>query len=276
MVDWLIEHWYVVLAAILLWYLAHRSRFFYEDGLGTRLWNRYKRYVGLAFLVFWAWWVILIWAEKSVVIGPVVIGVTPTSTPSPTNTPRPTVTPKPKLQGWLGEVDYCFGPESEPEPDPFPCLEGELYALSASPPSIPGEEEKLLIGTIAYVIDGDTIKMETGQEVQLIGIDGPEPGQPCSDESKCALEGMISEDAQSSSSDIFLFGDVQETDQYGRLLAYVAAHYVPFVNLEMVLSGYAKAMRAEPNTYYADAFSLAEYLAGKEIRGCWGIYGEAW
>jgi micrococcal nuclease len=67
--------------------------------------------------------------------------------------------------------------------------------------------------------------------------------------------------------------DVQQRDQYGRLLAYV---YVPrdtgeaMVNAMLVRMGYAQTMTIPPNVRYAESFRGLEREARQAGRGLWG------
>lgn len=70
--------------------------------------------------------------------------------------------------------------------------------------------------TVTRVIDGDTIELEDGQKVRLIGIDTPERGCPGYQEAKKNLQDMV------LTKRIVLVADgKQNTDRYGRLLRYV-------------------------------------------------------
>jgi len=148
--------------------------------------------------------------------------------------------------------------------------------------------------TVERVIDGDTLKLTNGEEVQMIGIKAPEDekvGQEATEFIKW-LEGK----------EIELEFDVQERDKYGRLLAYV---YSPIIlnminavvvkderclerdeeaskffykyyegcsahlNASIIKAGYATPMTIPPNVKYADLFQRLYEEAQKEGRGLW-------
>jgi len=69
--------------------------------------------------------------------------------------------------------------------------------------------------TVERVIDGDTLKLTSGEEVQLIGIKAPED-EKMGQEATKFVKGVIW-----LGQVIRLEFDVQERDKYGRLLAYV-------------------------------------------------------
>lgn len=74
---------------------------------------------------------------------------------------------------------------------------------------------------VQWIPDGDTIHMEDGRRVRLLGIDAPEmgregePDQYYARESRDYLRRLIGDRP------VRLEGDNQEPDRYGRLLAYV-------------------------------------------------------
>jgi len=68
--------------------------------------------------------------------------------------------------------------------------------------------------------------------------------------------------------------DVQERDQYGRLLAYVFVGDI-FVNAWLVENGYAQVMTIPPNVRYAERFLELQQKAREEGKGLWGEKGRS-
>lgn len=114
--------------------------------------------------------------------------------------------------------------------------------------------------TVLYVSDGDTIRLSSGEDVRLIGLNAPELGQSCSTEATNKLKTLV------LGKEVILEHDVDNKDQYGRLLGYV---YVgnTFVNLEMVRLGFAHKYEYGQNTKYSSQFEQAENEA-KQNNGC--------
>jgi micrococcal nuclease len=112
------------------------------------------------------------------------------------------------------------------------------------------------------VIDGDTIRLESGDKVRLIGINTPETGQPFYEEATLKLKELIGEDP------VILKKDVEDKDQYGRLLRYVYVNDT-FVNLEIVRAGLANSYEFEPNVKHSSEFEAAEQEARNAERGLW-------
>ena len=128
--------------------------------------------------------------------------------------------------------------------------------------------ELLTTYNVVRVIDGDTIAIDTGESIRLIGINAPEAGEECYDEAKGFLQFFLSD------KEITLKTDIEDKDKYGRLLRYVFAdgHNV---NYGMIFSGLAYEYEYGLNTEYSSWFKEAELNASSENRGClWENVGE--
>lgn len=125
---------------------------------------------------------------------------------------------------------------------------------------------------VVRVVDGDTIivKMDGKNErVRFIGVNTPESVHPdpernsqmgklASDYIKELLEGQR----------VGLELDVEERDQYGRILAYV---YLDgqMVQETLLSEGYAQVVTFPPNVKYTDDFLDLEKAARRAKRGFW-------
>jgi len=135
---------------------------------------------------------------------------------------------------------------------------------------------------VSSAIDGDTLKLSTGEYVRLIGVDTPESrynnklvrdckrsrrdkdailkmGREASNFTRKLVEGKR----------VKLAFDLQKHDKYGRLLAYVYLEDGTFVNGKIVEEGYAKVMTIPPNVKYAKTFLLLEREARQKGSGLW-------
>jgi micrococcal nuclease len=135
---------------------------------------------------------------------------------------------------------------------------------------------------VSRVVDGDTIKLENGERVRLIGIDTPEVhesaklyrdarkskqdvstiqrlGRQSSDFTKNILEGKR----------VRLEFDVEKCDRYKRLLAYVYLKDGTFVNAEIIKQGYGSPYTFPPNVRYVDLFRQLSQEARENKRGLW-------
>lgn len=126
--------------------------------------------------------------------------------------------------------------------------------------------------TVADVIDGDTIEVDTGERVRLIGIDTPETKHPTRGVECYGREAAArTEQLLPVGTSLRLEYDVQRLDRFGRTLAYVYRISDDlFVNLALVQNGYAQAFTYPPNVSHADEFVAAAREAREAGRGLWG------
>jgi len=127
-----------------------------------------------------------------------------------------------------------------------------------------------LEGRVIHVSDGDTLVIELdGQKerVRLIGVDTPEKAQkPWGPRAKAFTESLV------LGKTVRLELDVQERDQYSRLLAYVFVNDT-FVNLELLRSGYAVLLTIPPNVKHGEEFRQAQVEAREKGVGIWSPVG---
>ncbi len=129
------------------------------------------------------------------------------------------------------------------------------------PTTSPGGET----ATVVHVSDGDTVTVRRdGREerVRLIGINAPEQGECLADEARSTLRELV------NGREIVLERDVEDADQFGRLLRYVWADG-SLANAELVRRGLAIATTFAPNTGRQDALEEAEELARTQRAGIW-------
>lgn len=166
-----------------------------------------------------------------------------------------------------------FGLQPEPQTSPLPTittLSSPLFeTTSSATQGITGEQV-----VVSRVVDGDTIELQNGKTVRLIGIDTPETvdprrpvgcfGKEASNETKNLLTGRI----------VVLQKDISQTDKYGRLLRFV---FLPlengqtlFVNDYLVREGFARARVYPPDRKFESRFLEAEEKAKTHKKGLWG------
>ncbi|MFC2007817.1 thermonuclease family protein [Chloroflexota bacterium] len=116
--------------------------------------------------------------------------------------------------------------------------------------------------TVTAVIDGDTIAIDTGESVRLIGIDSPERGDIYFDAARDKLRNLV------DGKTVRLERDKENKDHYGRLLRYVWVSNL-FVNAEMVKAGYAQTYPYPPNLKYIHLFDKCEDEAQQHKLGMW-------
>ncbi len=132
------------------------------------------------------------------------------------------------------------------------------------------------------VIDGDTIQLESGERVRLIGIDTPEVHESDKLYRDSRKTGQGADTIKAMGKRAWQFTrslvegqrlrlefDVERHDKYGRLLAYVYLKDGTFVNAQIIKQGYASIMTIPPNVKYADLFLKLYQEARNNQRGLW-------
>lgn len=116
--------------------------------------------------------------------------------------------------------------------------------------------------SVARVIDGDTIKLSSGEKVRLLNIDTPERGQHYWRESTARMKAL----AENMS--VFLEADKTNRDRYGRLLRYVYCNE-SMLNIVMVREGYGCAYYIPPDDRHYKEIIEAEAYAKAHKLGIW-------
>jgi micrococcal nuclease len=135
---------------------------------------------------------------------------------------------------------------------------------------------------VKRAVDGDTLVLESGERVRLIGIDTPEMHESDklyrdSQKSQQDIETIKAMGRQSyeftkklvEGKRVSLEFDVEKQDRYKRMLAYVYLKDGMFVNAEIVKQGYASLMTYPPNVKYVDLFLKLYREARENNRGLW-------
>ncbi len=128
---------------------------------------------------------------------------------------------------------------------------------------------------VVEVIDGDTIKIDSGQKVRYIGIDTPEIHATKNKSTCFGQEAKKKNEELVGGKMVKLTKDVSEVDRYGRLLRFVylydqtASTEAQFVNDYLVREGYAHAVTFPPDVSKADEFRTAETEARQANKGLW-------
>jgi endonuclease YncB( thermonuclease family) len=122
--------------------------------------------------------------------------------------------------------------------------------------------------TVEYVHDGDTLFLDDGTKVRLLGIDTPEIGDNAEcygDEATAQLRQLLPEGSR-----VRVLADVEPFDQYGRSLLFLYTADGVLVNLALIDAGAAEAVVLPPNVLFADELEAAEDRAQAAGLGMWG------
>jgi len=117
---------------------------------------------------------------------------------------------------------------------------------------------------VKTVIDGDTIELNNGEKLRYIGVDAPEFQSSKKNAEQFAEEAFQANRKMVENRKVKLEFDVEQRDQYGRLLAYVYTEDGIMVNEWLVANGYAKTVVFPPNVRYVDRFKHLEKEAQKQ------------
>lgn len=119
---------------------------------------------------------------------------------------------------------------------------------------------------VTEIIDGDTIEIEAGQKVRLLGINSPEENEFYYQNAKDRLEKLVEGKL------VKLETSSEDKDRYGRLLRYIFVDDT-FINLQLVKEGYATVYIVSPDEKYYLEFKKAEKEAKESKLGLWGTSG---
>lgn len=124
-------------------------------------------------------------------------------------------------------------------------------------------------GRVSYVIDGDTVVLESGEHVRLLNINTPELGKrgmPTEPFAKAAQKFTreLLEDKQ-----VKLVYGKRKKDKYKRLLAHVYTQQGVWANAALVKQGLAHVYTFEDNRQQGKALLELENAARQEKRGIW-------
>lgn len=159
----------------------------------------------------------------------------------------------------LGLISGGVGDDSDPnDVGPTPTLAVEL-------PEIVADSASLERAVVDRVIDGDTIDVRVGGEIERVryyGVDTPERGEDCYGEAKDRNEAL-------AGAAVLLLPDARERDDFDRLLRYVFQEDGASIDARLVAEGLGEAWRRD-GTYRDELVSLEEDVRA-QVSGClWG------
>jgi len=141
------------------------------------------------------------------------------------------------------------------------CLSVGLSACASEPEKV----------TVVKVIDGDTVRLQGGEIVRLLGINTPEkddkdrPAEPLSLEASLLLTELVEDRT------VLLTRGREPKDKYGRTLGYLDLTDGTDVQKNLISRGYAFAIAFPPDIDRIDSYLAAEKQARSERKGIWNI-----
>ncbi len=128
---------------------------------------------------------------------------------------------------------------------------------------------------VSKITDGDTFYVMTKNsekfKIRFIGIDAPESynvGKKFRKE-YFGKEAKVFATNLLKNKKVKLTFDVQKTDRYGRILAYIYLENGVFLNQYLVENGFAVVATFPPNVKYVEVFTKAEKSARNKKLGLW-------
>ncbi|MDZ4737240.1 MAG: thermonuclease family protein, partial [Rhodospirillaceae bacterium] len=148
------------------------------------------------------------------------------------------------------------------------CLAASAGALDL-PPSLEAGERVVA----AAVIDGDTLLLEDGREVRLVGLQAPKlplgrpdfPVWPLAEEAKAALEALVLGEG------LTLAYGGRQLDRHGRALAQLYRDDGTWIQGELLKLGMARVYSFGDNRALAAEMLAIEQAARDAGRGIWGL-----
>ena len=125
--------------------------------------------------------------------------------------------------------------------------------------------------TVQRVVDGDTLVLETGDRVRVLGIDSPEaarddrPAECGADAATTAARDLV--EGQS----VRLISDPSQADadRYDRLLRYVENYDGTDLSLHLIENGHARVYAPAGDVQRQERYKQAESAARSEGTGLW-------
>ena len=153
-----------------------------------------------------------------------------------------------------------------------PLVVALVLAATAAAAQAPAGLEPGEVQTVVAVIDGDTLVLEDGSEVRLVGIQAPKLplgrpdfiAQPLAQQAKEALEAMT------LGRTVALSYGGRRIDRWGRRLAHLRDDAGRWIQGELLASGLARVYTFRDNTALAEDMLDAERTARAGGRGIWG------
>jgi len=130
---------------------------------------------------------------------------------------------------------------------------------------------------VNYVYDGDTLQLEDGRKIRLIGLDTPEVFSRHKNISKDikvkgeSAKAALQQQLKRSNHRVSLAYGPQRFDRYNRTLAHVFLPNGKNLQAWLIEQGYGVAFTTPPNDTMSDCYQQQEAQAIKDKRGIWNM-----
>jgi endonuclease YncB( thermonuclease family) len=126
------------------------------------------------------------------------------------------------------------------------------------------------VAVVSYVVDGDTVILESGRKVRLIGINAPEQETGQNSAERYALEARLALSELVENIEVKVITGVEKYDRYGRTLAYLELRDGTDIQENLIARGYAVVIAYPPNIARVDRYLKVETRARLQNAGIWG------
>jgi len=129
----------------------------------------------------------------------------------------------------------------------------------------------LTYASVAHVSDGDTLRLEDGRSVRMIGLNAPETGkkgqsaEPFAEAARKRLQTLVAQ----SNGRVGLLAGKQAQDRYGRTLAHVFGADGSNLEAQLLADGLGYQVAIAPNVALLDCQQAAERSARAAGLGLW-------
>ncbi|MCK5640599.1 MAG: thermonuclease family protein, partial [Gammaproteobacteria bacterium] len=158
---------------------------------------------------------------------------------------------------------------------------GTVFTLLFCLLSLPGHAEETIPcptnhtdqrARVTHIYDGDTVRLEDGRKVRLIGINTPERGyrgetsEPFAEAAYQRLKQLLP-----SGTKVRLRLGAEPQDKYDRLLAHLFLPNGINVSAQLLAEGFATSIVDPPNTWAHNCYARQEMQARKLSKGIWAL-----
>lgn len=182
------------------------------------------------------------------------------------------------LAGCEGLGVYANSSEEEAESTPSSNTTAEETTAKTTANQGIDESRYNATATVTRVVEGDTVDISPAVQgitrVRFIGVDTPEIEDPICGNQPYGDEASTYTKSRLENQEVGLEFDVQKTDRYDRLLAYVYPTDDEMFNETLLKEGYAQLATFRPNVKYEERLSAAQEVARAAGRGLWGLSAE--
>ena len=122
---------------------------------------------------------------------------------------------------------------------------------------------------VSYVVDGDTVVLEDGIHIRMIGINAPEKESETRRAEPYALEARLALAEMVEGVTVKITLGEEEFDRYGRTLAYLELKDGTDVQKQLIARGYAMVIAFPPNIARIENYLVEEKKARTNKLGLW-------